>query len=601
MICSGLYCKVCFVIKRFMRKNCRNHKPFMGATCLRALLLCVLLVVVANFSAMSLGTWSLSVFCGNAKTSKSVIPEGITSSASVGMPMRAPKHGDIVVRHADQITYDEARLPGVQIFVGNVEFFHDGVILKCDSANFYQEDNSFTAFDHINMRQGDTLSLKCNYLFYEGNTGVAHASRNAVLKHRNTTLTSDSMDYNRFENKGYFYEGGKLVDGANTLTSDLGEYDAKLRRATFFNNVYLESTDYFMKTNILYYNVVTKDAWTEGPSNITSGTSNIYTENGHFNTSNNKAILLNRSVITDKGSKMVADSIVYDKALGEAEGFGDFVYNDDTNKTIMTGDYCYYNDSIGYCKAYDKALIKNYSEPDTLFMHADTLEIHSFNLKTDSVYRVVKGFYHVRSYRTDVQSVADSIAFNTKEKRLSLYGNPVVWNNKNQIVGEEIHTYFDESNIDSIYVVNQALLCERLDSVHYNQVASKEMHMYFKDGELHESHALQNVNINYFQFDDKAADSVVIAMNHAETSLLKLYMKDKKVSNVWTAETEGMFYPIVFVTPKIMYLDNFAWFDYMRPRDKYDLFEWRGKSSDKMLQKSQRREVPLQKLKKKAE
>ena len=511
-----------------------------------------------------------------------------------------PKGGDIVVRHSDKISYDEALMPGVQIFVGNVEFFHDGVILKCDSANFYQESNSFAAFDRVDMRQGDTLSLKCDYLFYDGNSQVAQARYKVVLRHRKSTLYTDSLDYDRLYSMGYFFEGGKLVDGNTTLTSDWGQYDAQTRQAVFNYNVELQSPDYRMSTDTLYYNVLSKDAHSAGRSNVVSGTTNIYTENGHFNTANDKAILLNRSVVEDNNRKLVADSIVFDKQQGVAEGFGDFVVNDDANHSILSGDYCYYNDSTGISIAHGRALLKNYAEPDTLFLHADTLKILSYNLKTDSVYRVVHGYYHSRSFREDVQSVADSLSFNSRERRLSLFGNPIVWNGRNQIVGEEIHSFFNDSTIDSIYVVNQALMCEQLDSLNFNQIASKEMHMYFTDGEMRESHAVQNVNVNYFQLDDKVKDdTVVIAMNHAETSLMKTYFKDKKVSKVWTAEAEGTFYPIVFVTPRLRYLDNFAWFDYIRPRDKYDLFEWRGKPADKVLHKTKRREVPYQTLKKK--
>ena len=509
-----------------------------------------------------------------------------------------PKGGDIVVRHSDKISYDEALMPGVQIFVGNVEFFHDGVILKCDSANFYQESNSFAAFDRVDMRQGDTLSLKCDYLFYDGNSQVAQARYKVVLRHRKSTLYTDSLDYDRLYSMGYFFEGGKLVDGNTTLTSDWGQYDAQTRQAVFNYNVELQSPDYRMSTDTLYYNVLSKDAHSAGRSNVVSGTTNIYTENGHFNTANDKAILLNRSVVEDNNRKLVADSIVFDKQQGVAEGFGDFVVNDDANHSILSGDYCYYNDSTGISIAHGRALLKNYAEPDTLFLHADTLKILSYNLKTDSVYRVVHGYYHSRSFREDVQSVADSLSFNSRERRLSLFGNPIVWNGRNQIVGEEIHSFFNDSTIDSIYVVNQALMCEQLDSLNFNQIASKEMHMYFTDGEMRESHAVQNVNVNYFQLDDKVKDdTVVIAMNHAETSLMKTYFKDKKVSKVWTAEAEGTFYPIVFVTPRLRYLDNFAWFDYIRPRDKYDLFEWRGKPADKVLHKTKRREVPYQTLK----
>ena len=546
---------------------------------MRTVLPVILLFIVIALSAMS-EPGSVSAIKDNKKAQR-------------------PKGGDIVVRHADNVSYDEALMRGVQIFVGNVEFFHDGVILKCDSANFFQDNNSFAAFDRVHMRQGDTLSLDCEYLFYDGNSQVAQARYRVVLRHRNTTLYTDSLDYDRLYSMGYFFEGGRLVDGSTNLTSDWGQYDAQTRDAVFNYNVELQSPDYKVTTDTLYYNVLTKDAHSAGRSNVVSGTANIYTEDGHFNTANDKAVLYNRSVVKDSNRRIVADTIIYDKRTGVAEGFGDFVVNDDANHSILTGDYCFYNDSTGFSLAHGHALLKNFDEPDTLFLHADTLKIISYNMRTDSVCRVIHGYYHTRSFRTDVQSVADSLSFNSQERRLSLFGNPIVWNGRNQIVGEEIHTFFNDSTIDSVRVINQALLCEQLDSVNFNQVASKEMHMYFTDGEMSESHALQNVNVNYFQFDDRTDDSIIVAMNHTETSLMKLYFRDRKVSNVWTAEAEGTYYPIIFVTPKLRYLDNFAWFDYIRPRDKYDLFEWRGKAADKVLQKTKRREVPYQTLKKK--
>lgn len=508
-----------------------------------------------------------------------------------------PKGGEIIVRHADQISYDEALLPGVQIFVGHVEFFHDGIILKCDSANFFQGDNSFAAFDNVSMRQGDTLSLKCKYLFYDGNTQVAQARTGVVLQHRQSTLYTDSLDYDRLYSMGYFFEGGKLIDDSNMLTSDWGQYDAQERQAVFNYNVKLKSKDYDMSTDTLYYNVLTKDARAAGRSEVYSGTTTIKTKNGIFNTTSNKAILLNRSEVEDKGSSIVADSIVYDKDNRIAEGFGDFVYSDDKNKTILTGDYCYYNDSTSYCLAHGKALVKNYSEPDTLYLHADTLKVLSYNLRTDSAYRVVHGYYHSRSYRTDVQSVADSLFFNSKSRILSLYGNPVVWSQRNQIVGEEIHTFFNDSTIDSIRVINQALVCEKLDSLHYNQITSKDMYMYFDTGQMEECRAVQNVKINYFQLDDKVADTIVVSMNHAETSLMRLFFENKKVHSVWTSEVDGRMYPILFVDKPQLYLENFVWLDYMRPKNKDDVFVWHDKPADKVLKRTERRKVPLQYLK----
>ena len=60
--------------------------------------------------------------------------------------------------HSD-VLYKTPRDPRAEILVGNVKLSHEGVFLDCDSARFYREDNSFDAYGHVKMVQGDTLSL----------------------------------------------------------------------------------------------------------------------------------------------------------------------------------------------------------------------------------------------------------------------------------------------------------------------------------------------------------------------------------------------------------------------------------------------------------
>jgi hypothetical protein len=44
------------------------------------------------------------------------------------------------------------------------------------------------------------------------------------------------------------------------------------------------------------------------------------------------------------------------------------------------------------------------------------------------------------------------------------------------------------------------------------------------------------------------------------------------------------------------YLSQFAWFDYIRPKDKDDIFEWRNKDEKNILKKTEKKSVPFQKL-----
>jgi hypothetical protein len=185
------------------------------------------------------------------------------------------------------------------------------------------------------------------------------------------------------------------------------------------------------------------------------------------------------------------------------------------------------------------------------------------------------------------------MVYDSRDSLLIMYQDPILWQAGQQQLGEEIRMFFGNGNIDSVQVLRQALSVERIDSIHYNQVSGHEMHSYFRDGELYLTTSVGNVFVNYYPFDE---DSVMIEMNHTETSLLKMFLRDKKVERIWMPAATGTMYPIVLIPENMRYLQNFAWFDYIRPRDKYDLFEWRPKKSGTELKESVRHSAPRQKL-----
>lgn len=80
-----------------------------------------------------------------------------------------------------------------------------------------------------------------------------------------------------------------------------------------------------------------------------------------------------------------------------------------------------YNEKTGYGFATIRALAKDYSQKDTLYAHSDTMKIYTFNINTDSVYRKVHCYRKVRTYRTDMQAVCDSMVINTKDSCMTMY------------------------------------------------------------------------------------------------------------------------------------------------------------------------------------
>lgn len=493
--------------------------------------------------------------------------------------------------HADELRYNQYQNGDAQVLTGHVHFRHVGANLYCDSANFFQQTNSFEAFGHVRMVQGDTLSLTSDYAYYDGNEQIAQARYNVVLKHRKTTLYTDSLDYDRMYSFGNFFEGGKLVDNGSTLTSDWGEYHTDSKMAMFYYDVRLRNKKFYLTTDSLFYDTRLSRAHIVGPSNITSGSSHIYSEDGYYNTKTEMSELFGRSVMKDKGRSLVGDSVYYDSKNGLSHAYNNVVYVDSVNKNKMTGDYCEYNEETGYAMTTKRAVAIDYSQRDSLYMHADTFKVFTFNINTDSVYRKIHAYNKVRAYRVDVQAVCDSLVYNSQDSCMTMYRDPIVWNNGQQLFGEEIRAYMKDSTIDHVHVLGQAFSVEQLaDSVHFNQVSSKEMMALFNKGEVYETNATGNVLIVYYPMDD--SDSTLIGLNYTETPQLRMFLEKRKMKKIWMEKPTGVLYPMTQIPPSKYFLPGYAWFDYIRPLNRDDIFNWRGKKEGQELKEQVRRTAP---------
>ena len=499
--------------------------------------------------------------------------------------------------HADRLSFDRyGRRPDAQVLNGHVSFRHKGATLTCDSAYFFEATNSFEAFGHVKLKQGDTLTLVSDYAYYDGNEQMARSRRNVILTHRGTKLYTDSLDYDRLYNLGYFFEGGKMVDNKNVLTSDWGEYDTETRDAVFNYDVKLKNPKFYLETDTLYYDVHTRLAHVTGPSTVTSGKSMVKTQDAYYDTNNDKARLFGRSVLVDEAKEITGDSLFRDEKKGTAEGFGNVIYRDKQNKNEMYSEYFWYDENQGYAYATDHAKLVDYSQKDTLYLHGDTLKMVSYNVNTDSVWRKLHCYYKVRMYRKDMQAVCDSLVYNSKDSVMTMYKDPIAWNVNRQLLGEIIDIFMKDSTIEHAHINGQALSIEKIDEKdHFNQVSSKDMFAYFINGDIHQSDAIGNVQTIFYPVDEK--DSTFQGLNYLETDTMRMYLQDRKLQRIKTNKASGTTYPMTQIPSNKYHLTQFAWFDYVRPTDKDDIFVWRGKKSGTELKKINRKEAPLQTLK----
>lgn len=492
--------------------------------------------------------------------------------------------------YADEAQADKLSRPDVQILVGSVRLKHDSMYMFCDSALIFEKINSVEAFGNVRMEQGDTLFIYGDYLYYDGMSQLAILRENVRMINRKTELTTDSLNYDRLYNLGYYFEGGTLTDEENVLTSEWGEYSPTTKLAVFNHDVKLVNPKFVLTSDTLKYSTETKVATILGPSDIVSEQNHIYSERGVYNTITEQAELLDRSILTNEGKKLTGDSLFYDRKLGYGEAFDNVQMNDTVNRNMLTGDYCFYNELTGNAVATQRAMAVDYSQGDSLFMHADTLRLITYHLNTDSMYREMRAYHKVRAYRTDVQAVCDSLVYNSKDSCMTMYTDPILWHGEQQLLGEEIKVYMNDSTIDWAHIIRQALTVEKMDSIHYNQVSGKEMKAFFIDGDMRRVEVNGNVLVVYYPVEEK--DSSLIMMNYSEGGLLKMYLKDRKMERgVFVGKTTGTAYPLDQIPAEKSKLPSFVWFDYIRPKNKEDIFEWRGKKAGEVLKKSDRKPV----------
>lgn len=529
---------------------------------------------------MMAGAACLSAFCM------------LFASVPDGTPRKKSKE-EVKLLHSD-VLYKNQRDVRADVLVGHVRLFHDGMYLDCDSARYYKDENSFEAYGHVKMIQGDTLTLTSDTLLYDGPMMQAHAKGRAVLTHRQTRLTTSVIDYDRLEGIGFYPTHGILYDADNVLNSDYGQYSPSASEAIFKDNVVLVNPKFELKTNELYYYSDTKIAKIVSETNIVSSDSTfVYALRGDYNTQTGQACLMDRSHIYKDMRDVVGDSLYSDEETGVSEAFGNVVLTDVENQCMLTGNYCRYEDNTGVAVATDSAVCYEFSSPDTLYVHADTLKMITYNQKTDSVYRDLYAYHKVRMYRRDVQGVCDSLVTHQLDSCTYMYGQPILWNEEQQVFGEEIRIYNNDSTIDWVHIVNQAMTIEKVDSASYNQVAAKEMFCYFKDGAMERNNAKGNVYLCYFM---EESDGARIGMNYTETPEMNIFMKNKKVDKVWMQTPSGTMYPPFAIPEDKRYLPSFAWFDYIRPKNKVDIFGWKSKKEDQMLKKTEKKHVPKQSL-----
>jgi lipopolysaccharide export system protein LptA len=284
------------------------------------------------------------------------------------------KPAEINILNAESM---EAPYPGLSPdairLIGNVRLSHEDVLMSCDSAHRYANTNIVNAFGNVHINQGDTLHLYGDRITYYGNRRYAEVRRNVRLQDRETTLTTEYLDFNLQNDYGHYPNRGIVINGDNRLESIKGYYYTNEKMFYFQDSVLVTNPDYVIKSDTLKYNTITEVAYFLGPTTIIGDNINIYCENGWYNTQTDIAQFNENARVTNNEQVISADSLFYDNRNGMGEAFINIEVNDTTENILLKGDYAWFEREPEHMFITRNALFIQMSDNDTLYLHADTL------------------------------------------------------------------------------------------------------------------------------------------------------------------------------------------------------------------------------------
>ena len=448
--------------------------------------------------------------------------------------------------------------------IGNVIFIQNKTTIYCDSAYFFKSQNSIEAFGKIRITEGDSVNITGNKLEYDGNTKKAKLRNNVVFtKLETSTLYTDYLDFDRPKNLAYYFNGGRLVDSINVLTSKKGYYDLTSNMASFKKDVDVKNPEYTMTSDSLQYNSRSKILYFRTPTNVLDkkDSSTFVYNGGEYDTRTKRSDFdLGTAESTDY--KLVGIDYQLDDIRKIYKLRGNVSMTSKKEDLIIYGQAADYYKNKGISKIYNNAYVAKITDSnDTLFISADTL----VSIENDDPKKKrLLAYHNVKIFRSDLQGVADSLEYRESDSTIYFYKNPVLWTEGNQMTADSIRMLIKDKTIDKIFLNVNSFVISKDSLLNYNQIKGRKMTAEFKNKMINKVIVEGNGESIFFALKEKEA--AAMGMNKIICSNITIRFKEGKVNNFsFYVQPDASFIPPHELKKEDMTLKGFIWKENEKP------------------------------------
>ncbi|MFD2786787.1 OstA-like protein [Hymenobacter rubripertinctus] len=453
---------------------------------------------------------------------------------------------------------------GVEIrkLLGNVSMRQGTTLLYADSMYQYIGRNAIEAFSNVRIVQNDTITITGDRGTYDGDTRKARMVGNVTLRDPRMTLTTQVLDYDLTTSLAYYSTGGHLQDPENTLDSQLGYYNTVSKVFSFKRNVKLVTPENTIDTDTLQYNTISKIAYFYGPTRIKGKQGNLYAENGNYNTATKISNFARNAKIETPNYLLGGDKLYYDEARQYGLATGHVSMTSKKDNLEIRGDVGRYWRGQGRAKVYgSRAVMRNISDKDTLYLAADTLVSLEGRPPLNKA-GVIYAYRKVQIFRADLQGRADSLTYDRQDSIIYLSHDPVLWNLSNQLTADSMEIRQRRGKIDQMRLYGHAFSIGEDTLKNYNQVKGRNMVAYFGEKAIKKIDVLGNAESLYYALE---GDTAVSGINKSLSATMALRFAESKLQTIsFLTNPEARFIPPSELKAEDSRLKDFRW----RPTDR---------------------------------
>ncbi len=479
----------------------------------------------------------------------------------------------VKMKHADRLIGSIRNGERFDRLIGDVIFIQNTTTIYCDSAHFFKTKNRIEAYGKVHIIDGDSVDVTSRELTYDGNDKVAHLRKKVVFtKLGIATLYTDNLDYDRKKNEARYFNGGKLVDTTNVLTSRKGYYDVRTNLAAFKSNVVGVNPDYTLTSDTLQYNSKTKIIYFKDETTIKDKDGGLAVYKSGFYNTNKKLSALSLGIIETVEYKIKGDEYDIDDAKKLYKAKGRVVMTSKEENMLIFGDNSFYDKKTGISKVYGNAYVAKIDDDlDTLFIGADTLV--SVENKDPKKKRLL-AYNQVKIFKKDLQGIADSLAYRSFDSTIYFYRAPALWSSGNQMTADSIRIRLKNKKIDKLYMVANSFVVSQDSMSNYNQIKGRNMTTDFKGNSINNVLVEGNAESLYYALEEKEADldsvhvklTVTMGMNKMICSKMRIIFEDGKVNTVNAyVKPDAQFIPPQEIKEADRKLKGFIWRGNERP------------------------------------